>query len=61
MRHAPNRVGKSVRQATAGGDQLAETSPAETLRLCGLACFRIGESREQLKTATATIGVEPWR
>jgi len=52
---------KSVRQATARGDQLAETRPAEALRLSGLAGFRIGESREQLQTATATIGVEPWR
>jgi hypothetical protein len=52
---------KSVRQATARGDQLTETRSAKALWLCGLAGFRIGESREQLQTATATIGVEPWR
>jgi hypothetical protein len=52
---------KSVRQATARGDELAEASPTEALRLRGLPGFRIGESREQLQTATATIGVEPWR
>jgi hypothetical protein len=52
---------KSVRQATARGDQLAETRSAKTLWLCGLTGFRISESREQLQTATATIGVEPWR
>jgi hypothetical protein len=52
---------KSVRQATARGDELAEPGPAKPLRLGGLASFRVGEGREQLQTATATIGVEPWR
>jgi len=52
---------KSVRQATARGDELAQARPAKPLRLGGLARFRIGEGRQQLQTATATIGVEPWR
>jgi len=52
---------KSVRQATARGDELAEACPAKPLRLGVLPSFRIGESRQQLQTATATIGVEPWR
>ncbi|GAA2650408.1 hypothetical protein GCM10010436_77630 [Paractinoplanes durhamensis] len=57
----PQSGRKSVRQATAGGDELAEAGSAKTLRLRGLAGFRIRESREQLQTATATIGIEPWR
>jgi hypothetical protein len=52
---------KSVGQATARGDELTETGSAKTLRLGGLPSFRVGEGGEQLQTATATIGVEPWR
>jgi hypothetical protein len=53
---------KSVGQATSRGDELAEASPAKPGRLGGLpGRFGIGESRQQLQTATATIGVEPRR
>ena len=57
----PPRVG-SVGVAAAVGDQLAKPGAAQALRLAVLAGgFRIGQCGQKLKSATATIGVEPLR
>ena len=65
QRHAPKEFSAAVGSGgvpAAVRDELAEPGAAQTL---GLAVFagglRIGECRQQLQSATATIGVEPLR